>query len=91
MRPVAGPGELFDLTGTRAAVIGGVDAPGMNSSTPFAELGDEEWDRLLDVNLTSVFRTCQVLAPQMTQRPQGASIINISSASSDGGFSAMTI
>lgn len=154
MRPVAGPGELFDLTGTRAAVIGGtgvlggrfarclaaagadvtvmgrsaargaevvgdvvagggrasfvevdvqdrdsievaaallqasggldvlVNAPGMNSSTPFAELGDEEWDRLLDVNLTSVFRTCQVLAPQMTQRPQGASIINISSASS---------
>lgn len=59
-----------------------VNAPGVNNTTPFTELTDEEWDRLLDVNLTSVFRSCQVFAPQMRNRATGASIINISSASS---------
>lgn len=59
-----------------------VNAPGVNSSTPFAELTDEEWRRLLDVNLTAVFRTCQAFVPLMRNRPGGASIINISSASS---------
>lgn len=59
-----------------------VNAPGVNSNTPFAELMDEEWNRLLEVNLTSVFRSCQVLAPLMYNREREASIINISSASS---------
>jgi len=68
------------------ALAGGLDvlvnAPGVNSSTPFPELSEDEWHRLLAVNLTSVFRTCQLFAPQMRSRPTGASIINISSASS---------
>jgi Dehydrogenases with different specificities (related to short-chain alcohol dehydrogenases) len=154
MTAVSTPGELFDLTGSRAAVIGGtgvlggrfseclaaagaevvvlgrsaerggavvdairkaggsatfqpvdvtdrasfeaaatvlqdaggldilVNAPGVNSSTPFADVTDEEWNRLLDVNLSSIFRACQVFSPLMQNRPLGASIINISSASS---------
>ncbi len=72
-----------------AAVLasdGGVDvlvnAPGVNSATPFAEIADDEWNALLDSNLTSIFRACQIFAPQMSDRPRGASIINISSASS---------
>jgi len=59
-----------------------VNAPGVNSSTPFPELSEDEWQRLLAVNLTSIFRTCQLFAAQMRDRPAGASIINISSASS---------
>lgn len=59
-----------------------VNAPGVNSTTPFANLTDEEWERLLEVNLTSVFRSCQVFARLMHNRAQAASIINISSASS---------
>jgi NAD(P)-dependent dehydrogenase (short-subunit alcohol dehydrogenase family) len=70
----------------QALADGGIDilvnAPGVNNTTPFAELSDEDWNRLLDVNLTSVFRTCQIFAPLMTGRANGASIINISSASS---------
>lgn len=66
--------------------LGGLDvlvnAPGINNTTPFAELADEEWDQLLDVNLSSIFRSCQVLAPLMRNRARAASIINISSASS---------
>lgn len=59
-----------------------VNAPGVNDTTPFAELTEDTWHRLLDVNLTSVFRTCQICAPLMSNRVGGASVINISSASS---------
>lgn len=59
-----------------------VNAVGVNSMTPFAHLSDEEWGSLLDVNLSATFRACQLFAPQMSGQPGGASIINISSASS---------
>lgn len=59
-----------------------VNAAGVNASTPFVDLDEAEWQHLLDVNLTAVFRSCQVFAPLMRHRPQGGSIINISSASS---------
>ncbi|HUQ77523.1 MAG TPA: SDR family oxidoreductase [Patescibacteria group bacterium] len=59
-----------------------VNAPGVNSATPFLEIGLEEWHRLLDANLTSVFVACQVFARAMIAGGRGGSIINISSASS---------
>jgi NAD(P)-dependent dehydrogenase (short-subunit alcohol dehydrogenase family) len=59
-----------------------VNAPGVNSSTPFLEIGLDEWHRLLDANLTSVFVACQVFARAMIEAGRGGSIINISSASS---------
>lgn len=68
---------------TRAA--GGADilvlAPGVNDATPFAELTDETWERLLDVNLGSMFRLAQEFAPLLAERP-GGTIITVSSASS---------
>jgi NAD(P)-dependent dehydrogenase (short-subunit alcohol dehydrogenase family) len=58
-----------------------VNAAGVNSSTPFAEITDEEWTRIQDVDLHAVFRACQVFAPLMSDRAGGASIVNISSTS----------
>jgi NAD(P)-dependent dehydrogenase (short-subunit alcohol dehydrogenase family) len=76
----------IEVAASELATRGGIDilvnAPGVNSSVPFAELSEQEWHRILDVNLTSVFRLCQVFAPLMYKRPNGSSIINISSASS---------
>lgn len=80
--------DRSSVTAAAAAVAerGGADilvnAPGVNSSTPFGEIDDDEWDRLLSVNLSSVFRTIQAFTPQLSGRPRGASVINISSASS---------
>jgi len=59
-----------------------VNAPGVNSSTPFLEIQPEEWHRILDANLTSVFLACQIFARSMIANGNGGSIINISSASS---------
>lgn len=59
-----------------------VNAAGINSDTPFLEITEEEWYRILDVDLKSVFLACQVFGKAMIDAGRGGSIINISSASS---------
>lgn len=76
--------ESLTAVADELAALGGVDilvnAAGVNSATPFPEVSDDEWNRLLNVNLGAVFRACQIFAPQMRNRHSGASIINISSS-----------
>jgi NAD(P)-dependent dehydrogenase (short-subunit alcohol dehydrogenase family) len=60
-----------------------VNAPGVNSATPFFEIDLEEWHRILDANLTSYFLACQVFGGAMVERGRGGTIINISSASGE--------
>ncbi len=71
---------------TMVAELGGahilINAAGINSGTPFFEISEEEWHRIIDVDLTSVFLACQVFGAHMVQPGNGGSIINISSASS---------
>ncbi len=59
-----------------------INAAGVNSSTPFFEISEQEWQRILDINLKSVFLACQVFGKVMVDAGHGGSIINISSASS---------
>ncbi len=59
-----------------------INAPGINSGTPFFEITESEWQRILDVNLKSMFFSCQVFLKAMVEQGEGGSIINISSASS---------
>ena len=77
-----------DLEAASAAIDkawGGTDilinAPGLNSGTPFFEITEDEWDRIIAVDLKGVFLACQVFGKGMVERRRG-SIINISSASS---------
>ena len=60
-----------------------VNAAGVNSSTPFFEIDLDEWHRILDTNLTSVFLACQIFGRAMADRGRGGTIINFSSASSE--------
>jgi len=57
-------------------------APGVNSPTPVLEIAEEEWDKIMTVNLKGLFLACQVFGQQMIAQNEGGSIINISSASS---------
>lgn len=59
-----------------------INAPGINSSTPFFEIAEEEWNQILQVNLKSMFLACQVFGSRLIEQGMGGSIINISSASS---------
>jgi NAD(P)-dependent dehydrogenase (short-subunit alcohol dehydrogenase family) len=78
-----------DLDSALAAIVaefGSVDillnAAGINSGTPFFEISEQEWQRILDVNLKSVFLACQVFGKAMVDAGRGGSIISVSSASS---------
>src|SRR4029077_321799 len=78
-----------DLQKTLDAVIqrfGRVDtlinAAGVNSATPFFEIGEDEWHRILDIDLKSVFLACQVFGKAMVDAGRGGAIINITSVSS---------
>ncbi len=64
----------------RADVL--INAAGVNSGTPFFDISEEEWHRILDIDLKSVFLACQVFGKAMVDAGKGGSIINISSASS---------
>jgi NAD(P)-dependent dehydrogenase (short-subunit alcohol dehydrogenase family) len=59
-----------------------VNAPGINSATPFFEISEDEYERIMNVNLKSMFLACQIFGKAMVERGEGGSIINISSASS---------
>jgi len=58
-----------------------INAPGLNSATPFFEITEQEWEKLIAVDLKSVFLACQVFGKGMVERGSG-SVINISSTSS---------
>ncbi|HYW41256.1 MAG TPA: SDR family oxidoreductase [Bryobacteraceae bacterium] len=59
-----------------------INAAGVNSPTPFFDITEEEWHRILDIDLKSVFLACQVFGKAMVDAGRGGSIINISSVSS---------
>jgi NAD(P)-dependent dehydrogenase (short-subunit alcohol dehydrogenase family) len=76
----------LDALADHAVRTGGLDvlvnAAAINSTTPFADIDDAEWDRVLDVDLSAVFRACRSLVPALRGRPDGASIVNYSSTAS---------
>jgi NAD(P)-dependent dehydrogenase (short-subunit alcohol dehydrogenase family) len=57
-----------------------VNGAGINSPTPFFELTLDEWNSILDSQITGTFLGCQVFGEYMVKRGCG-SIINLSSAS----------
>lgn len=62
-----------------------VNCAGIWSDVPFEELGVDEWQRVIDVNLTGTFHTCQLIGGAMRDAG-GGSIVNFSSLSGVRGF-----
>jgi len=62
-----------------------VNCAGITQRTPSLEVTEEEWDSIIETNLTGTFRACQVFGRPMLQRGCG-SIINIASLTSHVGF-----
>jgi NAD(P)-dependent dehydrogenase (short-subunit alcohol dehydrogenase family) len=58
-----------------------VNAAGKTKRTPTLKVSEEEWNDIIDTNLTGTLRSCQVFAPHMVERKTGR-IINIASLSS---------
>ena len=81
--------ELRDLVERVLASCGRIDVlvngAGVNSSTPFLEISDQEMGRIVAVNQLAVVRACQEFGRYFVERArssgEGASIINVGSAS----------
>jgi NAD(P)-dependent dehydrogenase (short-subunit alcohol dehydrogenase family) len=58
-----------------------VNSAGRTKRTPTLQVTDEEWNGILDLNLTGTLRTCRAFGRQMLERKYGR-IINIASLSS---------
>ncbi len=58
-----------------------VNGAGTNSPTPFLDIGDEEMQRILDVNYKSVVFGCQVFGKVLIDGGRGGTILNITSMS----------
>jgi len=77
--------SLQTLLQSSIDTFGGVDilinGAGVNSPSPFLQVTEEEFHRILDTNLTAVFRACQVFGEYFLENARPASIINLGSIS----------
>ncbi len=58
-----------------------VNGAGVNSPTPFLDVSEEEYDRIMTVNTKALFFACQVFGRYFIERQIAASIINLGSMS----------
>jgi NAD(P)-dependent dehydrogenase (short-subunit alcohol dehydrogenase family) len=72
---------LASVVGKSGQVDIVINGAGTNSATPFLEITEEEFERIVRTNLSSVFLGCQVFGKYLVDRGQGGSIINIGSMS----------
>jgi NAD(P)-dependent dehydrogenase (short-subunit alcohol dehydrogenase family) len=78
---------LGDTLGRAGRVDILVNGAGVNSARPFLEIEEEEFERIVRVNLKSVFLACQVFGRHLVAPGNGGSIINIGSISGLGPLS----
>lgn len=63
-----------------------VNCAGIFSSIPFLELTEEDWDRMLDINLKGSFLCSQAFIRQLLNQKTGGSLVFLSSISGYIGF-----
>ena len=82
---VADRGSLENLLKACIAAFGKVDilvnAAGITKRAPTVDYPEEDWNRIMDTNLTGALRTCQVFGRHMIERRYGR-IISIASMGS---------
>ncbi|SEG34179.1 SDR family NAD(P)-dependent oxidoreductase [Bosea lathyri] len=63
-----------------------VSGAGASRPVPMVDMDDDEWEKLVDINLSSVFRIAKAAARQMIAQGDGGAIVHISSiAHANGG------
>jgi len=58
-----------------------VNGAGVNSATPYLEIPEDEFDRIMRINVKGVFLGCQIFGKYLVERGEGGSIINLGSMS----------
>lgn len=60
-----------------------VNCAGVNSAVPYLEITEDDWQRVVEGNLTATHLACQVFGGLMISQTQGGSILNIGSVTAD--------
>ena len=58
-----------------------INGAGVNSATPFFDIAEDEFERIIKINLKGVFLGCQIFGKYLVERGEGGSIINLGSMS----------
>ncbi len=87
MRDRGMPASLVDLAVRRYGRLDNlVTGAGASRAVPLVEMEDGEWDSLVDLNLSAVFRLSKAVVRQMIAQGDGGAIVHISSiAHANGG------
>lgn len=72
----AAVGKAWDALG-RIDIL--VNNAGVTATRPFLDMSEEEWDRVIDTNLTGCARVARAVAQRMRDDKQGGAIVNIAS------------
>lgn len=85
--------QVSKMVEQAVAELGGIDilvnAFDLEFAKPLMEVTEDEWHRVVDINLTSVFRCCQAVGKHMLPRKKGR-IINVISCLSERGVANYT-
>ena len=80
---VAKKGDIQNLVAETVSNFGKVDilinSAGLNVRKPILECTEEDWDRVIGVQLKGVYFTCQAVAKQFVKQETKGKIINIAS------------
>ena len=60
-----------------------INGAGVNSASSYFDVRDEDWDWVINSNLKAVHWGCQLFGRKMAESPEGGSILNIASVTSD--------
>jgi (+)-trans-carveol dehydrogenase len=95
-RIVAQKADVRDYAGLKKALDDGVAQlgrldivsanAGIFSTAPTAELTEEQWGQMIDINLSGVWRTCKAAIPHLIEGGRGGSITITSSGAGLKGF-----
>jgi len=91
---IARPADCEALPAAALSALGRIDVLhnnvgiGLGDSTP-GRLEEDAWDRIMDVNLKAMWRTCKYVVPVMRDQGSGA-IVNISSLAAIAGATTLT-
>jgi SDR family mycofactocin-dependent oxidoreductase len=74
--------DLESVVAEATSQLGPIDVlvanAGIWSMAPLWEMGDQQWQDMLDVNLTGIFKTVRAVIPTMMERRQGVIVITAS-------------
>ncbi|PWC90702.1 2-deoxy-D-gluconate 3-dehydrogenase [Azospirillum sp. TSH100] len=80
---VTDPASVAAAVGEAWRALGRIDIlvnnAGVTATRPFLDMGEEEWERVVDTNLTGCARVARAVAQRMRDDQRGGAIVNIAS------------